>query len=96
MGVVAMAANSEGVIYQGAFGKQDRAANVDMAPDSVFRIASMTNAVTSVAAMQLVEEGALQLDEPVSTYIPDFAPQVLEGFGETSPHFSPPDGRSTR
>lgn len=56
-----------------------------MTLDSVFRIASMTKPITSVAAMQLVEDGDLGLDVPVSKYIPSFAKlQVLEGFDETT------------
>ena len=82
VGVVAMAATPDAVTYQGAFGKRDRTAETDMTLDSIFRIASMTKAVTSVAAMQLVEEGAVQLDEPVSSYIPGFDPRVLEGLDE--------------
>jgi CubicO group peptidase (beta-lactamase class C family) len=85
LGIVAMAATSHRVIYQGAFGKRYVGAGEDMSLDSVFRIASMTKAITSVAAMQLVEEGALTLDAPVSKYIPGFAElQVLEGFDETT------------
>jgi CubicO group peptidase (beta-lactamase class C family) len=97
VGVVAMAATSDGVVYQGAFGKRDRTAGVDMTLDSIFRIASMTKAVTSVAAMQLVEEGAIQLDEPVSRYIPDFSPQLFEGFDESSgkPQFRRPTSSVT-
>ncbi len=81
-GVVAMAASDEGPIYQGAFGQRDVASGPAMTLDTVFRIASMTKAITSVAAMQLVEEGKLSLDAPA----PDIgepalnAPQVLEGF----------------
>jgi methyl acetate hydrolase len=56
-GVVAMAATDNGVLYQGAFGKRDLAKGVDMTPDSVFWIASMTKAITAAAAMQLVEQG---------------------------------------
>jgi CubicO group peptidase (beta-lactamase class C family) len=52
-----------------------------MTRDIVFRIASMTKAVTSVAAMQLVEQGKLQLDQPIGNVLPELAaPQVLEGF----------------
>lgn len=61
-GVVAIAATSEGIIYQGAFGKRNVAQNEAMTPDTIFRIASMTKPVTSVAAMQLVEERVLTLD----------------------------------
>lgn len=50
-------------------------------PDSIFRIFSMTKAITSVAAMQLVERGKLELDAPVSRWLPVLAkPEVLEGF----------------
>jgi methyl acetate hydrolase len=80
-GVVAMAANSKEVIYQGAFGKRDLSKNDAMTADSVFWIASMTKAITTAAAMQLVEQGKLALDAPVAKVLPDLAaPQVLEGF----------------
>ena len=80
-GVVAMAATDRGAFYEGAFGLRDLARGKAMTRDAVFRIASMTKAVTSVAAMQLVEEGRLELDEPVGNILPELAsPQVLEGF----------------
>src|ERR1700720_4093820 len=80
-GVVALAATEAGVLYQGAFGLRDLVDGPAMTRDSVFRIASMTKAVTSVAAMQLVEQGKLQLDEPIGSVLPELAaPQVLEGF----------------
>jgi CubicO group peptidase (beta-lactamase class C family) len=80
-GVVAVAASGSEVIYQGAFGKRDLGKDDAMTPDSVFWIASMTKAVTSAAAMQLVEQGKLSLDEPIGKLLPDLAsPQVLEGF----------------
>src|ERR1700733_8236511 len=80
-GVVAMAANSKEVVYQGAFGKRDLAKDDAMTADSVFWIASMTKAVTAAAGMQLVEQGKLSLDEPIGKVLPDLAaPQGLEGF----------------
>src|SRR5262249_18985120 len=80
-GVVAMVAQGDAVVYQGAFGKQCAAKGVPMATDSIFRIASMTKAVTSVAVMQLVERGRVRLDEPAGTYLPELARvEVLEGF----------------
>ncbi len=67
--------------YRGAFGTRDAASGVKVMPDSIFAIASMTKAVTSVAAMQLVEQGKVKLDEPLAKYIPDFAKlQVLDGY----------------
>jgi len=80
-GVVAIAANSKEVIYQGAFGKRDLSKPDNMTTDSVFWIASMTKAITTTAAMQLVEQGKLSLEAPISKLLPDLAaPQVLEGF----------------
>ena len=80
-GVVAMAATTEGVFYEGAFGLRDLAKGLAMALGTVFRIASMTKAVTSVAALQLVEQGKLTLDGPLPDIDPALsAPQVLEGF----------------
>jgi methyl acetate hydrolase len=78
---VAMAATSDKVSYSGTFGKRDSASGVDVTPETIFMIASMTKPVTSVAAMQLVEQGKLKLDEPASTYLPELGKlQVLHGF----------------
>jgi methyl acetate hydrolase len=83
-GVVALAANDKGVIYEGAFGTRDLAQGPAMTLDTIFRLASMTKAVTSVAAMQLVEQGKLQLDQPVGNILPELsAPQVLDGFDDS-------------
>lgn len=80
-GVVAIAADGDDVIYEGAFGKRDLSRDTAMTPDSVFWIASMTKAITTAGAMQLVEQGKLSLDEPIGKVLPDLAaPQVLEGF----------------
>ena len=82
-GVVAMAATDDGVLYQGAFGSRNLANGSAMTLDSVFWIASMTKAITSTAAMQLVEQGKLQLDQPIGGILPELsAPQVLEGFDD--------------
>jgi methyl acetate hydrolase len=80
-GVVAMVATREGPVYQGAFGKRALPDGVAMTADTVFWIASMTKAITSTAAMQLVEHGKLELDRPIADVLPELAaPQVLEGF----------------
>jgi len=82
-GVVALAADDQGVIYEGAFGKRAADADAPMTLDTVVWIASMTKAVTSVAAMQLVEQGRITLDEPLSRHLPEVGEvQVLEGFDE--------------
>jgi methyl acetate hydrolase len=83
-GVVAMAATEAGVLYQHASGVRDLNRGPAMTLDTVFRIASMTKAVTSVAALQVVEQGRLQLDEPIGKVLPELAsPQVLDGFDAT-------------
>ena len=80
-GVVAMAATRDDVVYQGAYGKRELGKPAPMTLDTVGWIASMTKAVTGAAAMQLVEQGRLALDEPISTVLPQLAdPQVLLGF----------------
>ena len=95
-GVVAVAATSDGVLYEGAFGKRDLVKGNDMTLDSVFWIASMTKALTATAAMQLVEQGKLKLDEPIAKLLPDLAaPQVLEGLmTRANPTCVQPRGRS--
>jgi methyl acetate hydrolase len=80
-GVVAMATTADGAIYEGAFGVRRLGDSPAMTLDTVFRIASMTKAITCVAAMQLVEQGKLSLDEAVPAIDPGLsAPQVLTGF----------------
>ena len=83
-GIVAVAATGSEIIYEGAFGKRDLGKPDAMTLDSVFWIASMTKAVTTAGAMQLVEEGKLQLDEPIGRLIPELASlRVLDGFDES-------------
>src|SRR5262245_4203822 len=82
-GVVATAATDKAILYEGAFGTRDLARGPEMTADTIFRLASMTKAVTSVAAMQLVEQGKLQLDQPIGNVLPELAAsQVLEGFDD--------------
>jgi methyl acetate hydrolase len=80
-GVVAMAANEQSVVYEGAFGFRDMDTASRMSTDTVFRIASMVKLLTSVAALQLVERGKLKLDEPAGNIDPTLgSAQVLAGF----------------
>jgi methyl acetate hydrolase len=80
-GVVAMAATRSGPVYTGAFGRRALPDGAPMTADTVFWIASMTKAITSAAAMQLVEQGKLGLDQPIGDVLPELAaPQVLDGF----------------
>jgi methyl acetate hydrolase len=80
-GVVALAANDRGVFYEGAFGRRATDKADAMTVDSVFRIASMTKAITGTAAMQLVEQGRIGLDQPMGEVLPVVRDvQVLDGF----------------
>jgi methyl acetate hydrolase len=71
-GVVAMVADADTVLYSGAFGTQNTAESIPMSTDTIFRIASMTKPVTSVAIVMLIEEGRLALEDPVSKHLPAF------------------------
>ena len=82
-GAVGFIARDGKIIYNKAFGVNDIETKSPMRTDNIFRIASQTKAITSVAVMMLFEEGKLLLDDPVSKYIPEFAnPQVLDKFNE--------------
>jgi len=79
--VVAIVATPDKVTYTGAFGKRDEKSGISVKPDSIFAIASMTKAITATAAMQLVEQGKVTLQEPVSKHLPELAKlDVLTGF----------------
>jgi methyl acetate hydrolase len=80
-GLVAAVADEQGVIYESAFGRRNIAVPQRMTVDSVFRIASMTKAITATAAMQLTEQGKLSLDQPAKEILPFLAEtKVLLGF----------------
>jgi CubicO group peptidase (beta-lactamase class C family) len=72
-GGVALVARRGSVVYTHAFGSLDRERGVAMPPDAIFRIASQTKAVVSVAVLLLQEEGRLLISDPVSKYLPAFA-----------------------
>lgn len=80
-GAVGMIVDRKGVRFARALGEADAVAHVPMQHDTLFQIASMTKAITSVAAMQLVEQGRLSLDADIGAVLPALAdPQVLTGF----------------
>lgn len=72
-GAVVMINRKGKLVYSEAVGYQDKASNKPMSKDLIFRIYSMTKPLASVAAMILVEEGKLQLADPISKYMPEFA-----------------------
>jgi CubicO group peptidase (beta-lactamase class C family) len=80
-GGTVIAARDGQIIYQKSFGYSNADTKTPSKNDDIFRIASQTKAITSVAVMMLMEEGKLLPDDPVSKYIPAFAkPQVLDKF----------------
>jgi len=77
-GAVALIARAGQVEFCEALGRQDPQAGTAMRPDSIFRIYSMTKPVVSLAALMLMEDGELQMNQPLSLFLPEFArPQVL-------------------
>jgi methyl acetate hydrolase len=95
--VAAIAADAEGIVYEGGAGPQI----AGEAPETVttstqFAIMSMTKIVCTTAALQQVERGELELDAPVEVYCPDFAGVVvLEGFDGGTPRTRPPASKAT-
>lgn len=84
-GVVVLITAPDRVLYHQAFGKMDVARDLDMRKDSIFRIASMTKALTSTAVMMLIEEGKLSLDDEVRRYLPAFQnPQAIKSVDLTA------------
>ena len=72
-GAVAVVARRGRIAYMQSFGKQDIEADIDMSTETIFRIASMTKPITSVAVLILCDDGLVRLDDPVSRFIPEFA-----------------------
>jgi len=82
-GVVMLVMRHGQVAYQKAFGSADLEARRPMTTDALFRIASQTKAITSVAVMALVEEGKLRLSDPVSKFVPSYASTRVAGSSDT-------------
>src|SRR6202140_3289038 len=72
-GAIMMVRRNGEMAYFSSFGLRDPDTKEPLTPDTIFRIYSMSKPITTVAAMMLVEEGKLQLDEPLSKYISAFA-----------------------
>lgn len=91
-GIVAMVTGRDGNVYQGCAGVRALGGDPPMTPDTVFAIYSCTKAITGAAAMQLVEEGRLGLDDAARHHAPEIGElQVLEGFdGDGQPRTRPP------
>ena len=92
-GAVVMIARRGQLIYSEAIGFQDKAAGKPMTKDAIFRIYSMTKPLTSVAAMMLVEEGRMQLTDPVAKFLPQFAKTCLSPTRTSRPRGRPPSAK---
>ena len=76
-GVVALVIDNENVLYSAAVGKQNVTAEIPMSMGTLFNIASMTKPVAATAIMMLVEEGKLDLDDPISKYVSEFGGKTV-------------------
>ena len=94
--VVAIAADREGIIYEGAVGPRAPGETDTLDGDTPFRIMSMTKPVVTVAALQLSEQLKLDIDAPVEEYCPEFAEvQLLAGVQDGRPLLRPPARKVT-
>jgi CubicO group peptidase (beta-lactamase class C family) len=88
-GAVALIVRNGKIVYHKAFGFSDVDKKSSLKKDDIFRIASQSKAITSLAVMMLWEEGKFMLDEPVSKYIPEFSnPKVLKSFNKQDSTFT--------
>ncbi len=88
-GAIGFVARDGKIVYNKAFGYRDLETKAAMHTSDIFRIASQTKAITSIAVMMLFEEGRFLLDDPISKYIPAFAkPVVLDKFNATDSSYT--------
>lgn len=94
-GAVALVMRDGQTVYERAFGWSDREAGRRMSGDAIFRIASQTKALTSVAIMSLAEEGKVALNDPVSRYVPAFERTTVASRSDTGRVIAPARRRIT-
>ena len=88
-GAIAIVAHDGNIVYHKAIGYDDKEKNKLLQKDAIWRIASQTKAITSVAVMMLFEDGKILLDEPISKYIPQFKkPVVLDKFNKADSSYT--------
>lgn len=85
VGAMVLVAQDGEIVYRRAAGLIDREQGAPMREDAIFRLASVSKAVTSVTALRLVEDGTLALDAPITRWLPDFRPRLPDG---TAPDIS--------
>jgi CubicO group peptidase (beta-lactamase class C family) len=79
VGTVVIVAKDGKIVYRHAAGLADRENNIAVKPDTIFRLASMSKTIVSVAALSLIQSGKLKLDDPVKKWLPDFQPKLADG-----------------
>jgi CubicO group peptidase (beta-lactamase class C family) len=88
-GAIALVAKDGKIVYHKALGYDDKSTGKKLSKDAIWRIASQTKAITSVAVMQLYERGTLLLDDAISKYIPTFKkPVVLQSFNKADTSYT--------
>lgn len=88
-GLVALVVNKDGILYENSFGLMESANNKPMSTDAIFNMASMTKPITSTLIMMLIEEGKVELDAPVSAYLPALTnQQVFTAFNQDNGIFT--------
>ncbi|CDZ27605.1 serine hydrolase [Neorhizobium galegae] len=80
VGTVVMVARDGEIVYRRAAGFADREAGLKTSEDTIFRLASITKPIVTIATMRLVEQGRIGLDDPVTKWLPDFRPRLEDGF----------------
>jgi len=83
-GAIVAVARKGKVVHFGTYGKMDLAGDQEMTEDAIFRIYSMSKAITTAAALTLLEEGKYSLDDPVSKYLPEFKDLTVWKNGKAS------------
>ncbi|AYG65746.1 MULTISPECIES: serine hydrolase domain-containing protein [unclassified Rhizobium] len=79
VGAVVLIARHGELVYRRAAGLADRENSVAMREDAIFRLASITKPIVTIAAMRLIERGRIGLDDPITKWLPDFRPRLLDG-----------------
>ncbi|MCQ1777905.1 beta-lactamase family protein [Neorhizobium galegae] len=80
VGTVVMVARDGEIVYRRAAGFADREAGLKTSEDTIFRLASITKPIVTIATMRLVEQGRIGLDDPVTKWLPDFRHRLEDGF----------------
>ncbi|MER8628470.1 beta-lactamase family protein [Mesorhizobium opportunistum] len=79
VGAMILVARRGEILYSRAAGHADRETNIPMTADAIFRLSSVTKPVVATAALALVEADVIRLDDPLSTFIPEFRPKLADG-----------------